>query len=316
MNTQPSLKIIFAGTPTFAAVALQALLDSPHQVIAVYTQPDRPAGRGRQVTASPVKQLALQKKLAVYQPENFHAPEDQTLLAEMQADMMIVAAYGLLLPSIILNTPRLGCINIHASLLPRWRGAAPIQRALLAGDTETGVTIMQMEKGLDTGAMLYKTTCPIHATDTSALLHDRLAQLGADAILTTLNQLPQLKPQIQEEALATYAKKITKQEAQLNWRNSAEELARQIRAFNPWPIAFVYYNKQAIRLWDAIPINNDVSRFQPGEIIQINSTGIDIATGDHALRLLKIQLPGGRVLPVSDILNRQLNFFTRGQLLH
>jgi methionyl-tRNA formyltransferase len=303
VSTCDSLKIIFAGTPVFAAVALQALIDSPHQVIAVYTQPDRPAGRGRQLTASPVKTLALQHNLPIFQPENLRAMQDQTQLAGLQADVMVVAAYGLLLPSPVLQAPRLGCINIHASLLPRWRGAAPIQRALLAGDKETGVTIMQMEKGLDTGAMLYKTTCSIHETDTSGLLHDRLAQLGAKALLIVLHQLSQLKPEIQDEALATYAKKITKQEALLDWHSPAEELARKVRAFNPWPIAYTYYNKQVIRVWDAIVIDCDASQYHPGEIIQANVNGIDIATGKKGLRLLKIQLPNGRVLPVADILN-------------
>jgi methionyl-tRNA formyltransferase len=315
VSTLNSLKIIFAGTPVFAAVALQALIDSPHQVIAVYTQPDRPAGRGRQLTSSPVKTLALQHNLPIFQPENLRAMQDQTQLAELHADIMVVAAYGLLLPSPILQAPRLGCINIHASLLPRWRGAAPIQRALLAGDEKTGITIMQMEKGLDTGAMLYEKTCSIHETDTSGLLHDKLAQLGAEALLTVLHQLPQLKPEIQDEALVTYAQKITKQEALLDWHSSAEELSRKIRAFNPWPIAYTYHNKQVIRVWDVMLIDCDASKYHAGEIIKANANGIDIATGKKGLRLLKIQLPNGRVLPVADILNGQSHDFMVGKVL-
>ncbi len=315
MNTNHPLKIIFAGTPVFAAVALQALIDSPHQVIAVYTQPDRPAGRGRQLTASPVKTLALQHNLPIFQPENFRVMQEQTQLAELHADIMVVAAYGLLLPSPVLQAPRLGCINIHPSLLPRWRGAAPIQRALLAGDEKTGITIMQMEKGLDTGAMLYKTTCSIQEADTSGILHDRLAQLGAESIVTVLHQLPQLKTEIQEEALATYAKKITKQEALLDWHSSAEELSCKIRAFNPWPIAYTYHNKQVIRVWEAIVIDCDASKYHPGEMIQANAAGIDIATGKKGLRLLKIQLPNGRVLPVADILNGRSHDFIVGKAL-
>ncbi len=309
------LKIIFAGTPAFAVTALQALLESPHQVIAVYTQPDRPAGRGRRLTASPVKAFALQHHLPIHQPVSLRDANEQAVIQQMQSDVMIVAAYGLILPSAILQAPRLGCINIHASLLPRWRGAAPIQRAILANDKKTGVTIMQMEKGLDTGPMLYKMEYAIQSMDTSEMIHDRLADLGAEAILATLNQLPHLKPEIQNEALATYADKITKEEAQLDWHFSADELARKVRAFNPWPVAFVREGEQVIRIWEAAVIEKAMNQYKPGEILQANANGIDVATGKNVLRLLKIQLPGGRMLPVADILNARQNNFTVGSVL-
>jgi methionyl-tRNA formyltransferase len=315
VNSTYGLKIIFAGTPTFAAVALAMLMHSPHTIVAVYTQPDRPAGRGRKLMASPVKELALQHRLPLHQPATLNEECEQSILADLQADVMVVAAYGLLLPLAVLHAPRLGCINIHASLLPRWRGAAPIQRAILAGEETTGVTIMQMEKGLDTGAILYKVKCPIQAYDTSATLSDRLAQLGATALLTTLSQLPQLKPDLQNNALATYAHKISKKEAQLDWQCSATELDRKIRAFIPWPVAYLCYGEQIIRVWEATVIEKEVSQYQSGEIIQANAAGIDIATGKNSLRLLKIQLPGGRVLPVADVLNARYTDFTTGKIL-
>jgi methionyl-tRNA formyltransferase len=309
--TQP-LKIIFAGTPLFAATILQALLKSSHQVIAVYTQPDRPAGRGRKLTASPVKELALQHQLPLYQPVSLREEQEQKKIVELQADVMVVAAYGLILPPAVLHAPRLGCINVHASLLPRFRGAAPIQRAILENDKKTGVTIMQMDQGLDTGPMLYKMECAVEPEDTSENLHDRLAQLGADALLVTLNQLTSLKPENQNETLATYAHKIKKEEAQLAWYLPAQELERKVRAFNPWPVAFT---QQGIRIWKAIVIEKDISQHKPGEILQANANGIDIATGKNVLRLLTIQLPGGRVLPVADILNAKQNDFTVGKII-
>ncbi len=299
----------------FAAIALQALLQSSHQVMAVYTQPDRPAGRGRKLTASPVKELALQHRLPLYQPINLREENEQRTVQSMQADVMVVAAYGLMLPPAILQAPQFGCINIHASLLPRWRGAAPIQRAILANDKKTGVTIMQMEKGLDTGPMLYQIECPIQSTDTSGALHDRLALLGANAILTTLNQLPQLKPETQNEALATYAHKITKEEAKLDWHLSAEELERKVRAFNPWPMAFVGEGEKIIRIGEASLIEQNNGSHHPGEILQANANGIDIATGKNRLRLLKIQLSGGRMLSVADVLNARQNDFRVGKIL-
>jgi len=222
MSQQSPLNIVFAGTPDFAAIALAALLESRHNVIAVYTQPDRPAGRGRKPKASPVKELALKHTVQVFQPSTLKSPEDQQQLAALKPDIMVVAAYGLLLPGVVLETPRYGCLNIHASLLPRWRGAAPIQRAILTGDTESGVTIMQMDEGLDTGDMLYKLTTPIGEADTAQRLHDRLAELGADALLHTLARLPgDVAPEPQDEALATYAKKLDKKEAAIDWSQAA-----------------------------------------------------------------------------------------------
>jgi len=313
VNNQ-SLQIIFAGTPEFAAVTLEALLHSPHKIKAVYTQPDRPAGRGQKLTPSPVKELAIKNHLPVYQPQTLRDEQEQKKLADLQADVMIVVAYGLLLPVPVLTAPKLGCINVHASLLPRWRGAAPIQRAILAGDKKTGVTIMQMEAGLDTGPMLYKAECTIEKNDTSQILHDRLAKLGADALLKTLVQLPQLKPETQNAALVTYAHKITKEEARLDWNVSAEELNYKIRAFNPWPVAFFMLNGQPVRVWQAEIIEKNAAA-KPGTIMQADASGIDIATGKNSLRLLKMQLPGGRVLSVADILNSRRDVFAVGTVL-
>lgn len=306
--------IIFAGTPEFSVTALESLISSEHNVMAVYTQPDRPAGRGRKLTPSPVKQLALQHGLPVHQPLTLRDSTEQKILADLSADLMVVVAYGLLLPEPVLRAPKLGCINIHASLLPRWRGAAPIQRAILAGDAETGVTIMQMDKGLDTGDMLTKISCPISPHDTSATLHDRLATLGADALLATLRNFSALKPEKQNSAHATYAQKITKEEAKLNWNCSAQELARTIRAFNPWPVAFVQQGETTMRIWQASVIA--MPNKQPaGTILQLSSAGIDVATNEGALRLEKIQLPGGRVLSAAEILNSRASIFAVGNTL-
>jgi methionyl-tRNA formyltransferase len=233
-----SYNIIFAGTPHFSVAALEALIQSPHKVVAVYTQPDRPSGRGRKLTESPVKQKALEHHLSVYQPLSLKNPEEQQRLADLKADLMVVVAYGLILPKAVLQAPRLGCINIHASLLPRWRGAAPIQRAIVAGDARSGVTIMQMDEGLDTGAMLYKVQCPIEQNDTSEILLNRLSTMGADALLHTLAHLTSIKPEPQDHHLATYAHKITKEEANIDWSEPADVIARKIRGFNPWPVMY------------------------------------------------------------------------------
>jgi methionyl-tRNA formyltransferase len=310
-----SLNIIFAGTPEFSVVALSALLQANHKIAAVYTQPDRPAGRGRKLTASPVKDLALQHSLPIHQPVTLRDEREQKILKEFNADLMVVVAYGLLLPLAVLKAPRLGCINIHASLLPRWRGAAPIQRAILAGDAETGVTIMQMEQGLDTGPMLYKKTCPILTTDTSHSLHERLAKLGADALITMLDQLAQLTPEVQNNSLATYAHKIAKEEAEIDWQQSAVELDRQIRAFNPWPVSYTTDRGQILRVWEASRLTKECSNVAPGTIMQSSAQGIDVATGESVLRLLKIQLPGARVLPVADVLNARHQEFAPGKIL-
>jgi methionyl-tRNA formyltransferase len=306
-----SYQIIFAGTPRFSAVTLDALIQSQHKIKAVYTQPDRPKGRGRKLTASPVKELALQHELPIYQPETLRSSDHQKVLADLQADLMIVVAYGLLLPTPVLQAPRLGCLNVHASLLPRWRGAAPIQRAILAGDEKTGITIMQMDEGLDTGGMLYKLDCPIEKNDTSASLHDKLAQLGAQALLSTLDQLETLAFCAQDNALVTYAHKIKKEEAQINWHLPALEIERMIRAFNPWPVAFFGEN---IRVWNAVSLSVACQE-TPGTILQTTHEGIDVATGKNILRLQTLQLPGGRALAVADLLNSRAEIFSAGKML-
>ncbi|MGV8935402.1 MAG: methionyl-tRNA formyltransferase, partial [Gallionellaceae bacterium] len=279
------MKIIFAGTPEFAASALAALLDSGHKVAAVLTQPDRPAGRGMQLTQSPVKQLALRHQIPVLQPSSLKNSEILHQLAEFNADVMIVAAYGLILPTAVLQMPRYGCLNIHASLLPRWRGAAPIQRSLLAGDIETGITIMQMDEGLDTGAMLLKTHCPISLHDTTLSLHDKLEKLGAEAIITALEQLEagNLMAVIQDNTAATYAAKISKAEAQLDWKLTAAELARTIRAYNPFPGAYTLLNGLPIKIWQATEVNA-VSAGTAGSVVEISKQGIKVACGNGVLQ--------------------------------
>jgi methionyl-tRNA formyltransferase len=307
------LNIIFAGTPEFSCVALQNLLQSTHKVIAVFTQPDRPSGRGRKLTASPVKEIAHIHDIPVDQPVNFRAPEEQEIVQDLKADIMIVVAYGILLPKTILEAPRLGCLNIHASLLPYYRGAAPIQRAILAGDKKTGVTIMQMDTGLDTGPMLYKMECDISETDTSQTLHDRLAILGGEALLYTLENLHTLKPEMQNNGKATYAHKITKEEAKIDWKKTANEIALSIRAFYPWPVAYTEMGEHTLRVYEASVIENNKLNTQPGEIVDVSAKGIDVATHQYILRLLKCQLPGGRVLSVSDMLNAKRDLFIKGQ---
>lgn len=298
------MKIIFAGTPEFASTALNSLLKSEHEVIAVYTQPDRPAGRGRKLTASPVKQLATQHDIPVYQPQSLKHEEEQKLLRSLNADLMVVAAYGLLLPLAVLQIPSRGCINIHASLLPRWRGAAPIHRAILAGDSETGITIMQMDEGLDTGGMLLKKSCPILPGDTSACLHDRLAALGGEALLEALKGLEtgSLVAKPQDNALATYASKLSKDESKIDWNKSAEEIDRQIRGLNPWPVAQCNYDEKVLRIWFSKCIGGDTS-MSPGSVIQADKQGVDVATGKGIIRLLTLQLPGGKPLDAASFIN-------------
>ncbi len=302
VSRSPSLRIVFAGTPVFAARALAALMDSPHAVIAVYTQPDRPSGRGRKLTASPVKQLAQASGLPVYQPENFKSAEALADLRALDADVMVVAAYGLLLPPAVLSTPARGCLNIHASLLPRWRGAAPIQRAILAGDRETGITIMQMDEGLDTGAMLLKKTCPITDSTSAASLHDALAELGAQAIVEALDRLDELKPEAQDDSRATYARKLSKEEGRLDWQRDAAALHRQIRAFNPVPVAYTEVGGQNLRIRDATVLDAR-SNTEPGTVIAAGKQGIDVACGQGVLRLLNLQPPGKRAMDVAAFYN-------------
>ncbi|MDH5359219.1 MAG: methionyl-tRNA formyltransferase [Gammaproteobacteria bacterium] len=298
------MKIIFAGTPDFAATALQALLGSEHDVCAVYTQPDRPAGRGRKLTASPVKALALEHNIPVHQPLSLKDEDEQQILSAYHADLMVVVAYGLLLPAAVLEAPRLGCINIHASLLPRWRGAAPIQRAIQAGDEQTGVTIMQMDVGLDTGDMLYTVTTPIENNDTAASLHDRLAQLGAAAALVAIEQLQQDTAVAvkQDDGQANYAHKLDKAEAEIDWQHPATELDRLIRAFNPWPVAQTELHGNKLRIWQASPID-EATAAEPGTIICAGKQGIDVATGNGVLRLLQLQKSGSKAMDAAAFLN-------------
>lgn len=309
--------IIFAGTPAFADVSLNALLAAGHQIIAVYTQPDKPAGRGQKLVPSAVKQTALAHGIPIMQPKTLRDPAAQAELAALNADLMIVAAYGLILPQAVLDTPRLGCINIHGSLLPRWRGAAPIQRAILAGDDTTGITIMQMEAGLDTGPMLYTLACPITQQDTGSSLHDKMAQLGAEALLKTLVNLPHYLTQAekQNDSLACYADKIQKSEAQINWQQSADIIARKIRAFNAWPVAYCMVQEQTLRIWQAEVVNQEINKYQPGQIIAANKQGIDVATGCGILRLLSLQLPNQKTLSTTEILNGRAHLFIPGTFL-
>lgn len=315
MSSAP-LRIVFAGTPDFAAASLAALLQTEHQILAVYTQPDRPAGRGRKLSASPVKQLALEHELPVRQPVSLRDAEAQQALAELQPDLMIVVAYGLLLPQAVLDIPRLGCINVHASLLPRWRGAAPIHRALLAGDAETGITIMQMEAGLDTGPMLSRARCPIGDEDTSGALHDRLAALGARTLIDTLGPLSrgELSPQVQDDALATYAHKLEKREGAIDWSQPAETLARQIRGLNPWPVAYTESQGQTLRVWYAT-WEAGTSTEAPGTILEQRRDALVVATGNGLLCLTQLQLPGGKPMPVTALLNAHRDRFAPGSKL-
>ncbi|KAA5962977.1 methionyl-tRNA formyltransferase [Pantoea sp. M_9] len=309
------LKIIFAGTPDFAARHLDALLASEHQVTGVFTQPDRPAGRGNKLTPGPVKVLAQTHGIPVFQPKSLRPEENQQLVADLQADIMVVVAYGLILPQAVLSMPRLGCVNVHGSLLPRWRGAAPIQRALWAGDSETGVTIMQMDAGLDTGDMLLKLNCPIGPEDTSASLYDRLAELGPQGLLQTLNMLAtnRAQPEIQDNALATYAEKLSKEEARLDWTLPAAQLERCIRAFNPWPVSYFLIDNQPVKVWQATVLPHQDK--QPGEILHADKQGIQIATADGVLNLLSLQPAGKKPMSAQDLLNSRREWFTPGTVL-
>ncbi len=297
------MRIVFAGTPDFAVPTLKMLLQSGHEICGVYTQPDRPAGRGRKLTPSPVKVIAEEAGIAVYQPLDFKSESDRQVLKDLQADLMVVVAYGLILPQTVLDTPRLGCINVHASLLPRWRGAAPIQRALMAGDQETGVTIMQIVKKLDAGDMLHKEVCPIDDRITAGELHDQLAQLGAQGLEKILPQIEKqaLTPERQDEALVTYAEKLSKKEAELDWRFPAELLNRKIRGLNPWPVAQTTYKDKVLRIWRAEVIDEQVDA-APGQVL-LHDKQVNVATGNGLLRLQEVQLPGGKRLDIQAFCN-------------
>ncbi len=308
------LRIIFAGTPDFAARHLAALLDSPHQVIAVYSQPDRPAGRGHQLQQSPVKQLALKHDIPVYQPKSLKKAAAQQELAALNADVMIVVAYGLILPQAVLDAPRLGCINVHGSLLPRWRGAAPIQRAIWAGDAESGVTIMQMDIGLDTGAMLSKVSTPIAADETSTSLYDKLALTGPVALVEALADLEALQAQAQpqQDDLANYAEKLSKEEALLDFSKPAIALEREIRAFNPWPMSYLQLGAQQLKIWRAV---TEPGSGEPGQVMRVDKKGIAIQTSEGVLVITELQPAGKKAMKVVDFLNGRADWFQPGQML-
>jgi len=298
------MKIVFAGTPEFALPVLQVLLDSSHEVVAIYTRPDRPSGRGQRLMQSPVKRLASGLAIPVYQPETFRDNGVQAALAAFRVDLMIVVAYGLILPPAVLTIPRQGCINVHASLLPRWRGAAPIQRAILAGDRETGVCLMQMDAGLDTGPVLASAKCLIEPDDTGGRLHDRLSVMGAQLLKENLDRIARgdLEPQVQDDGQASYADKLEKAEAMIDWTLPAEQVARQVRAFNPWPVAETRYAGRQFRIWAAQPLAMATEQ-TPGAVLFAGKDGIDIACGTGVLRILTVQLAGARQVSAADFIN-------------
>lgn len=311
----PQLKIIFAGTPDFAAVALEALLEQGHDICAVYCQPDRPSGRGKKLSAGPVKQLALAQHIPVEQPLNFKQPETLQQLASYQADLMIVVAYGLLLPLSVLNTPRYGCINIHGSLLPRWRGAAPIQRAIEAGDSESGVTIMQMDQGLDSGNMLLKRRCDISANETGSSLHDKLAILGGQAIVDYLQHFkPEFVGEKQDDSKANYAHKLNKEEAEIDWTLPAVTIERRIRAFNAWPVCHTQVGDNRLRVWQA-ELTNQSSSLPPASLM-LSRQGLEVVCGDGQILALKLlQADGSKAMDTAALLNSRRQWFEQNPVL-
>ena len=299
------MNLIFAGTPEFSVPALKALLDASHTILAVYTQPDRPAGRGRKLGASAIKEFALERGLSVRQPVSLKSADEAQALRALKPEAMIVIAYGLILPQTILAIPEFGCINVHASLLPRWRGAAPIQRAIEAGDDMTGVTIMQMDAGLDTGPALALAATPIHAQDTAASLHDRLAEIGAALLVSTLTRLTRgdITPQVQDNTQATYATKLKKEEARIDWSADAELLARRIRAFNPWPVAHTTLDGQTLRLWQATAEKDTLAPQPHGTVLGADAHGIRVRCGRGVLSITQLQAQGGKPLAADVFLN-------------
>ncbi len=298
------MRIIFAGTPDFSVPALQALIASRHEVVAVYTQPDRPLGRGRKLVHGPVKQVAADHKIPVYQPLDFKGVETIGELQSLQADLMVVVAYGLILPQAVLDAPPLGCINIHASLLPRWRGAAPIQRAIIAADRRTGISIMQMDAGLDTGSVWLHRDIDIHANETGAHLHDRLARLGADALMDVLPLLANegRQPTAQADEGVTYAHKLSKSEAAIEWSEPAALIHRKVCAYNSWPVAYTQLDGKQLRVWESRLVDAE-SKSAPGSVVNSSPGGIDVVTGKGLLRIIKLQLPGKRAMSAADFLN-------------
>ncbi len=296
-------RIVFAGTPDFAVPALQTLIDAGHPPVAVYTQPDRPAGRGRKLQPGPIKRAALAHNLPVYQPDTLRDAASRHELATLQPDLLVVVAYGLLLPPDVLTLPRLGCVNLHASLLPRWRGAAPVQRAILAGDSETGITLMQMDAGLDTGPILAMTPCDIYPDDTGSSLHDRLSALGASLLTEQLDALLAgcLAPRPQPEEGVTYAPRIKRKEARIDWSRAATQIERQVRAFNPWPVAFSRLDTDTLRIWQARATDQTLPG-PPGQL-HPEAGALKVTTGEGALELIQLQLPGRRPVSARDLLN-------------
>ena len=311
--TQP-LRIIFAGTPDFAARHLQKLIESEHQIVGVYSQPDRPAGRGKKLKASEVKELALEHNLPVFQPPSLKTQDALNELNSLNADIMIVVAYGLILPKAILDAPRMGCLNVHGSILPRWRGAAPIQRAIWAGDEQTGVTIMQMDEGLDTGDMLHISRCPISTIETSASLYTKLAELGPSALIETINKLAngEITPEPQNDELANYAKKLSKEEANIDWSMSAVQIERNIRSFNPWPVCFTQMGGQTVKIYQAQVI---LQSGNPGQILLSDKNGVIVACGEHALCITQLQPQGKKPMAINDFLNGRSDWVTPGTIL-
>lgn len=310
------MRIIFAGTPDFSVPVLQALLDADHDICAVYTQPDRPKGRGRKMTYSPVKQRAMELGLEVVQPKSLKNEPAQQQMAAFDAELMVVVAYGLLLPKAVLSIPTRGCINVHASLLPKYRGASPIQAAILAGDKQTGITIMQMDVGLDTGDMILKKNCLIEPDDTSQTLHDKLATIGANAIVETLSQLSQAKAifEKQDDSQASYAGKISKEDACIDWHKQAIDIERTIRAYNPWPVSYSLLNQKKVRIWQASIFDTvDTAKYQAGQIIEVGKARLLIACGSGILSVETIQLEGSKPMPIKDCLNAKRALFVEGQ---
>lgn len=316
--TEP-LRVVFAGTPDFARTSLDALLASRHRVIAAYTQPDRPAGRGQKLATSPVKDAALAAGIPVYQPQSLKTAEAQAELAALAPDLMVVVAYGLLLPKAVLDIPRLGCVNVHGSILPRWRGAAPVQRAIAAGDSESGVTIMMMDVGLDTGDMLHVVRTPISADDTGGALHDRLAVLGAQALVTVLDDFDRYAAARvkQDDTLATYAHKLKKDEGTIDWSANARTIVDLVRAFDPWPVAQALHRGDVLRVWSAV--RDDASRgAAPGTVTGVARDGIRVACGaggNEGVRITRVQMSGKKAMAVADLLNGHPDAFRVGEKL-
>ncbi|PPI88576.1 methionyl-tRNA formyltransferase [Candidatus Pantoea edessiphila] len=305
----PSLKIIFAGTSDFAVSYLNDIITSNHIVLAVFTQPDRPSGRGYKLKYSPIKIFAQSKNIPIFQPKSLDCKLHQNIISNFNPDIMVVVSYGLIIPNTILKIPRLGCINIHASLLPRWRGAAPIQRAILAGDKKTGITIIKMDEKLDTGNILYQIDCDISLKDTTLTLYNKLKKLGSQGLFSTFLKLyyGNINSKKQDEKLASYAKKIKKKEAKINWNFSAKQLERCIRAFNPWPISFFYVNNQLIKVWK-VSILAHVDK-KPGEIIKVTKQGIQVATTQGIINLICLQPAGKKPMTVKELINSRNEVF-------